>query len=190
MPTGQPLKTPDITENSILRKLEGGDPRSMGQVLLVAGEVEANPARLAELFEGAAGPDRLVKLRAVQVIEIVTQDHPEYLEPYKAALLDVLAKGTERQYRRTLISLFIRLKLDEMDRAKVEGILYDYLADKTVTVVISALDALVELAGDVPERQVALLPTVERLTRTGTPYVRFCARKAQAILLESLTRLD
>src|SRR5947208_15248486 len=110
------------TTNPTLKKLEGGDPRSQGQILLVAGEVEENPALLADLFEGAAHPDPLVKLRSVMAIERVTADHPEYLEPYKARLMNGLAGSDQRMYRRTLISLLSRLRLDDTERPKVKEV--------------------------------------------------------------------
>lgn len=176
--------------STILKKLEGGDPHSLFQVTAVAEEVEDNPALLADVFEGAASPDSLVKLRSMYVIEKVTQDHPEYLKPFKDRLLDGLATESHRLYRRNLTLLFPRLKLNEAERAKVTQILEQYLEDKTVTVVFSAMDALIELAGDDPERQVALLPVIERLARTGSSYTRFRARKALAKLQESLTSFD
>ena len=190
MPAGQIDTSPDVMENSILKKLAGGDPRSPFPVEAVAGEVEENPALLVEIFKGALGDDPLVKMRSVFVIDRVTLRHPEYLEPYKARLMEALARATHRQYRRYLIALFTRVKLDQAERTKVNELLESYLADKTVTVVISAMEVMVEIAGDNPDRQVALLPICERLERTGTPAIRVRARRALVKLRESLTSLD
>ena len=171
----------------ILKKLEGGDPRAMGQVYLVAEEFEANPALLDEIFKGAASPNPLVKMRSAQVINRVAAQRPDYLEPYNHRLIEVLSKGRERQYRRNLIMLLPRLKLTEPEKVKVSEILGGFLSDKNVTVVISAMEALVELAGDDPEKQVKLLPVVDELARTGSPAIRVRARRAQEKLFQSLT---
>ena len=171
----------------ILKKLEGGDPRSMGQVFLVVEEVEANPALLDEIFKGAASPNPLVKMRAAQVINRVASQRPDYLESYNNRFIEVLAQAGERQYRRNLIMLLPHLKLNEAEKVKISAILGGFLRDKTVTIVIAALEAMVELAGDDPEKQVKLLPIVDELARTGSPAIRVRARRAQEKLFQSLT---
>ncbi len=171
----------------ILKKLAGGDPRAMGQVYIVADEVEANPALLDEIFKGALSPDPLVKVRSAQVIYRVASERPDYLEPYNHRLIEVLNKGRERQYRRHLIMLLPRLKLSEAEKVKVSEILGGFLSDKNVTVVIAAMETLVELAGNDPEKQVKLLPVIDELARTGSPAIRVRARRAQEKLFQSLT---
>jgi hypothetical protein len=174
----------------ILKKLEGGDPRAMGLVYLVAEKVEANPDLLGELFKGAVSPDPLIKLRAAQVIGRVAWNHPGYLTPYHSRLIEVLTNAGPRQYRRNLIMLFPRLMLTEPEKEKVCETLGGFLGDKNVTVTIAAFEAMVELAGNDPVKQVKLLPMLDELARTGSPAVRVRARRAQEKLFKSLTAED
>lgn len=192
MTTAQKDKPGEVAESSILlRKLASGDPRSPFPVEEAAEAVEDNPALLAEIFRGAIGDDPLVKLRAVYVLDRVSQAHPAYLEPHKTRLIEALAKASHhRQYRRYLIALFTRVKLDEAEKARVNELLETFFDDKNVTVVISAMEAMVEIAGDDPDRQVALLPVCEQLERTGSPAIRMRARRALARLRESLSSFD
>lgn len=171
----------------ILKKLEGGDPQSSFPVVMVSEEVEADPALLAEIFKGAVSPDPLLKMRSAQVIGRVAYHHPDYLVPYNTRLIEVLSKAKERQYRRNLIMLFPRLHLTEPEKERVSEVLQTFMSDKNVTVVIAAFEAMVELAGDDPAKQVKLLPMLDELARTGSPAIRVRARKAQEKLYQSLT---
>jgi HEAT repeat protein len=171
----------------ILKKLAGGDPDATFPVVIVSEEVEANPALLDDIFKGTISPDPLVKMRSTQVIGRVAWHHPDYLIPYNARLIEVLSKAKERQYRRNLIRLFPRLHLTVPEKERANEILRSFLKDKNVTVIIAAFEAMIELAGDDPAKQVKLLPMLDEMTRTGSPAVRVRARKAQEKLFQSLT---
>jgi hypothetical protein len=171
----------------ILKKLEGGDPNATFPVLIVSEEVEANPALLDDIFKGAVSPDPLVKRRSAQVIGRVAWHHPDYLIPYNTRLIEVLSKAKERQYRRNLIMLFPRLHLTVAEKERTNEVLRGFLNDKNVTVIIAAFEAMIELAGDDPAKQVKLLPMLDEMARTGSPAVRSRARKAQEKLFQSLT---
>ncbi|MBN9386859.1 MAG: hypothetical protein J0I20_02310 [Chloroflexi bacterium] len=171
----------------ILKKLEGGDPNATFPVIMVSEEVEANPALLDDIFKGAVSPDSLVRMRSAQVIGRVAWQHPDYLIPYNTRLIEVLSRAKERQYRRNLIMLLPHLRLTAAEKERVSEVLRGFLEDKNVTVIIAAFEAMVELAGDDPARQVKLLPMLDELARTGSPAVRVRARRAQEKLFQSLT---
>lgn len=168
--------------SEILKKLH-----LVGQVNLVAEEVEDDPTLLAELFEAVVSPDPLVKKRAALVIGRVAGQRPDYLTPYTGRLIEALAVAGSREYRRHLIMLLPTLKLTELEKEQAGKLLDGFLTDKNVSVIIAAFEAMVELAGDDPEKQVRLLPMLDEMARTGSPAVRVRARRAQEKLYQSLT---
>ena len=56
----------------ILKKLAGGDRRSIGRSNEIVAEVLRHPSRLSHLFEGLANDDPLVRMRAADAIEKIS----------------------------------------------------------------------------------------------------------------------
>jgi hypothetical protein len=73
--------------HSILKKLAGGDRRSIGRSNEVAAEVLGRPALFRVLIKGLTSEDPIVSMRAADAIEKITVQRPELLRPTKIRCL-------------------------------------------------------------------------------------------------------
>ena len=85
----------------ILKKLSGGDRRSIGRVSEVVADVLDDPTLFEAVFCAMLGDDPVVRMRAADAIEKITARHPEYLQPYKTKLIQQVAKIEQQEVRCT-----------------------------------------------------------------------------------------
>jgi hypothetical protein len=168
----------------ILKKLNGGDRRSIGRVDEVVADVLADPTLFKELFEGMLNDDPLVRMRAADAVEKITVLYPEYLRPYKNQLIEQVAKIDQQEVRWHVAQMLPRLELSPAEQAQAVEILLGYLNDKSKIVKTFAMQALADLA----EREAKLRPQVSKLlaelAETGSPAMKSRGRK----LLDRLDR--
>lgn len=170
--------------HQILKKLSGGDRRSIGRSNEITAEVLARPALFRHVFDGLASEDPVVRMRAADAIEKITAQRPELLRPFKKRLL-AIAGGTDQQEVRWHAALMIpRLELTAKERAVAVDILFDYLRDRSSIVKTWAMQGLSELAGKDSSLRAIILPLIEELTEIGTPAMRARGRK----ILQHLNR--
>jgi hypothetical protein len=167
--------------HSILKKLFGGDRRSIGRSNEVVAGVLARPAqapRLLKILIGAlSSPDEVLRMRAADAIEKITVQHPELLRPFKRTLLSLTGNTTQKEVRWHLALLIPRLKLTPNERAVAVEILFDYLQDKSSIVKTFAIQSLADLAATDPKLKSQIKPLIEELTQIGTPAMRARGRK-------------
>jgi len=162
---------------SILRKLEGGDRRSIGRVSEVVGEALSNPALFDVLFEGMLNEDPILRMRCADAVEKIIAKHPEYLRPYKDRLIGEVAQINQQEVRWHVAQMFSRLELNGDDRKAVLKILLGYLRDESKIVKTFSMQALADLAeGDVSLRP-QVIDLLEELARTGSPAMKSRGRK-------------
>jgi hypothetical protein len=168
--------------NDVLKKLKGGDRRSIGRVSEVVAEVFNDPSLFEVVFHAMLSDDPIIRMRSADAVEKITTKHPEYLQPYKEKLIQQVAKIDQQEVRWHVAQMLPRLGLSEEERAVAVEILLDYLNDKSKIVKTFSMQALADFA----ERDASLRPKVvkllEQLTRTGSPAMRSRGRK----LLERL----
>jgi hypothetical protein len=170
--------------HDVLKKLAGGDRRSIGRVDEVIAEVLNDPSLFKVVFNGILSDDPIVRMRSADAVEKITAKHPEYLQPYKEKLIQQVARINQQEVRWHVAQMLPRLELSKEERAVIVEILLDYLNDKSKIVKTFSMQALADFA----ERDAGLRPQVikllEELTRTGSPAMRSRGRK----LLEKLNR--
>ncbi|MBK8121626.1 MAG: hypothetical protein IPK39_22600 [Sulfuritalea sp.] len=79
----------------MLRKLEGGDRRSLGRAPEVVAEVIDDP----DLLSGLLSEDAVVRMRAADAMEKASVRSPECLEPHKGFLIGQAAKSNQKEVR-------------------------------------------------------------------------------------------
>ena len=84
-----------MPRKNILALLTGGDRRSIGRSDQVAAMVSKDPKLFPNLIAGLWSEDPLVRMRAADVTEKVTREHPEWLQPHKNELLGLMAEAGE-----------------------------------------------------------------------------------------------
>ena len=170
--------------SGILKKLTGGDRRSIGRVDEVVAEVLNDPKLFDTVFKGLLLDDPVVRMRAADAIEKITVEHSEYLQPYKTILIQHVAKYEQQEVRWHLAQLFPRLDLTTEECKDVVAILKDYLSDESKIVKTFSMQALADLAAENPDLYNEVIALLEDCTRTGSPAMKSRAR----ILLKKMKR--
>jgi hypothetical protein len=170
--------------HDVLKKLAGGDRRSIGRVDEVVADVLNDPSLFEVVFNGMLSDDPIIRMRSADAVEKITAKHPEYLQPYKEKLMQQVARIDQQEVRWHAAQMFLRLELSKEEQAVIVEILLDYLNDKSKIVKTFSMQALADFA----ERDAGLRPQViqllEELTTTGSPAMKSRGRT----LLEKLNR--
>lgn len=82
----------------VLDKLKGGDLRSIGRVNQVITDILRDPSSFEAVFNSMLDDDSVVRMRSEDALE-TTQDHPEYLQPFKTKLIRLVAKSEQQEVR-------------------------------------------------------------------------------------------
>lgn len=163
--------------NDLLKKLAGGDRRSIGRSDEVVAEVLASPAQFPLIFEGLLNDDPLIRMRAADAVEKITARHPGYLQPYKNQLITQVARINQQEVRWHVAQMLPRLEWSEAERAQVVEILLAYLNDASSIVKTFAMQALADLAEQDDRLRPQVIPLLEELTQTGSPAMQSRGRK-------------
>ncbi len=168
--------------HALLKKLQGGDRRSIGRVEAVVDNVLATPSLFAELINGLFVVDPVVRMRTADAVEKITVDQPERLQLYKRKLIRLAGQTDQQEIRWHMAQILPRLTLKPDERKTIVDILYTYLNDKSKIVVTFALQALADLAVADKKLRPRVIRVLEELTETGSPAIKNRGRK----LLEKL----
>ena len=171
-----------MVTSSLLRKLEGGDRRSIGRADEVVAAVLRQPTLFGALCVGLSVEDPVVRARAADAVEKITVVHPEFLQPYKSNLIGPLAECDQKEVRWHVAQMLPRVRWDARDRQRVAQILGGYLRDSSSIVKTCAMQALAELTQQAPDLRPAVRRQLQQLTATGTPAMRARGRKLVAEL--------
>jgi hypothetical protein len=113
----------------ILKKLAGGDRRSIGRSNEVAAQVLARPALFRVLVNGLTSENPVVRMRAADALEKVTVHRPDLLRPHRKTLLEISGQTAQQEVRWHMAPLFSRMNLRTRERAVAVDILFEYLGD-------------------------------------------------------------
>ncbi len=171
--------------SEVLKKLEGGDLRSIGRSEEVVQDILENPAFFKEVFEGILHEDLRVRMRSADALEKVSRDHPEYLQPFKSRLIGQISKIEQQEVRWHTAQMFSYLDMNEVERDKVIEILFSYIdTDKSRIVKVSSMQTLADLAEKNEVIKPEILKRLKEITNRGSPAMVSRGRK----LIKKLTR--
>ena len=140
---------------------------------------------LGDLIAALKHEDAAVRMRAADVAEKISVQHPEWFQAYAGRLL-ALAETTEQQeIRWHMAQMFPRLKLAPPRRRRAVAALFKYLDDRSRIVQVSAITALVDLSLEEPALRRRVTPLVLRAARSEAPSVRARAKKLLARLSQA-----
>ena len=155
----------------ILKKLEGGDRRSIGQVAKVVDEVIEQPALFETVFKAMLVDDPIVRMRAADAVEKISATHPHYLQPYKDMLINQVANVNQQEVRWHVAQILPRLSLNRRERETVVEILFGYLQDKSKIVITFSLQALADFAEEDGSLRLRVVEVLEEMVQSGSPAV-------------------
>jgi len=161
----------------ILKRLRGGDRRSIGNSVEVAADVLANPRLFPDLFNGMLAEDPIVRMRAADAVEKVTVHNPILLNPLKAKLLKRIALIDQQEIRWHAAQLFSRVEWTRPERKRVVEILQNYLTDKSSIVRTCAMQALADIALKDSKLRSSIVKQLQQLTESGTPAMKARGKK-------------
>jgi HEAT repeat protein len=167
---------------TIVRKLRGGDRRSIGRSNEVAFQISANKKLFAEVFAELLHDDPIIRMRAADAVEKSSARNHQLLQPYKHQLLNRVAAIPQQEIRWHVAQIIPRLTLTRTERDHAVAILFDYLEDKSSIVRTFAMQALADLAQSDPRLRNRVKPVIEFFTSTGTPAMRARGRKLLKIM--------
>jgi len=168
----------------VLRKLEGGDRRSVGRSERVVADVLGNPDLFGVLVTGLSSENAILRMRAADAMEKISLMHPEYLWPHHDFLIEQAARSDQKEVRWHLAQMLPRLKLSATERLLVVNILLTYFADSSSIVKTCAMQALADLARQTPKLRPSIQAHLQELTAIGTPAMKARGRKLLAELKE------
>ena len=107
----------------VLQKLSGGDLRSIGRANEVVEDVLKDQKLFAVVFKGMLNEDPIIRMRSADVIEKVSSQHPEYLQPFKTQLINEISRIEQKEVRWHVAQMFSYLKIDSKERDRIVDIL-------------------------------------------------------------------
>lgn len=152
----------------LLEQKGGQQQKSRALVDLIA----ANPAAFPELMFGLWHVEGYVRERAADAIELIAQEHPRYLQPFKAELLGLMAEARPASVRWHLAQMVSRLTLNKKERLRAVGLLREYLEDRSSIVRAFAMESLVDLTRPDPALFAETVAMIRASTKTGPPAMR------------------
>lgn len=167
-----------------LQKLVGGNRRSIGRAEEVVRDLQMDPGLFDVIFKGMLNEDPVVRMRAADVVEKVSADHPEYLHPYKQLLLQKIVAIEQQEIRWHVAQLLPRLHATPEEQAQIIQVLLEYLKDPSRIVRVNTLQALADIA--LKERRLYL--TVKEILEVHAKDESPAVRSRCAKLLQSMDR--
>jgi len=141
--------------------LAGGDRRSVARSRIALAAVVASPGRVAELAALAGDPDWLVALRALDLLEKLAHQHPDWVLPHRRLFLGPLADAEQWEFRLQVVRALPLLRWTPRQHRRALEILLRDVEHPQKFVRAWALDSLATFA----LRDAALLPAAERCLR-------------------------
>ena len=154
----------------------------VGQARKVAELVLANPRKTDQLINCLWDEDPGVANRAADALERATYQRPQLAQPWKEALIGLLAEAEQNKLRWNLALLVPRLELTVADARRAAASLRGYLDDRGSIVKTAAMHGLTSLTKHDPELLPEVVDMLRILSRSGTPAMRARGR----ILLKQL----
>ncbi|UUV17842.1 hypothetical protein NRK67_11135 [Fusobacteria bacterium ZRK30] len=154
----------------ILKKLKGGDLRSIGKSDEVVREILDNPSLFREVFEGMLNNDPIIRMRSADVSEKVSARHPEYLQPFKYELINEISKIKQQEVQWHTAQMFSYIKIDRKERDKIIKILLSYIrmTDSNIVKVFS-MQTLADFAERDQQLKSQIIKLIEEMMEQGAP---------------------
>lgn len=163
----------------IIKKLAGGDFRSIGKSNEVVEQVLANPKIFDDVFSGFFESDSIVRMRTADAVEKITKQRPELLQKYKKTILEQVANIQQQEVQWHVAQIIPRLNLTKGEVTKTQTIFDRYLRTTNSNIVrVMSLQAMADLAMQGKIEKESVIRGIEEYSEmVNTPSVRARARK-------------
>ena len=141
-----------------------GKINSLGRADEVVASVLHDKPRLEELYLCLFQDDAWLRMRAIDSIEKVCREHPEWLEPYIDRLFDEFGDNQQPSIQWHIAQMIIQVKLSPAQEKRVILWLVDRLEDPNVDWIVAAnsMTSLAEFTNRRLFDQATLIQLLER----------------------------
>ena len=163
--------------------LSGGDRRSIADSNRARALVDADPSLVRELAALTDDEDWLVTQRALDLLEKLAHEHPDWVKPYKKVFIGPLARSDKWEIRLQIVRALPLFGWTPAQARHVERVLIENVSFPQTFVRAWALDSLATFA----ERRPRLLALVRRHLRA---FERSASKALQARARHIRSRLS
>lgn len=171
--------------DSLRQLLVGGDRRSLARSNEALALLRADPARVADLVSLARDSDWLVATRAVDLMEKLAHEHPEWIQPHRKLLIGPLAEHPSWEIRLQIARALPLLRWAPAEQRRVVAILLGYVNHPQKFVKAWSVDSLSRLAVGDASLRAAVETLIEGLENSGSPALLSRARQIRSRLRAS-----
>lgn len=170
--------------SAIIQKLLGGEGYPIGRISEVAEAVMQNPDLFREVFAGMFVNHADLSVRCADVIERVSAQQPELLDPFKLDLFKLAHETQDHALRWQVVLLLPRLWLVPEDYDAVFEVFDLYLQDENEVVRMYSMEALARLSRKEKVLRLRGLKVLEDLKEHPNIIMRLRAEKLYKNLRE------
>ena len=158
--------------SQILKKLKGGDLRSIGKSDKVVQEILDKPSLFRKVFEGMLSNDPIVRMRSADAIEKVSAKHPEYLQPFKSELINQISKIKQQEVQWHAAQMFSYIKINKTERDKIIKILLSYIKTTDSSIVkVFSMQTLADFAEKDEQINPQIIKLIKEMMEKGSPAI-------------------
>jgi hypothetical protein len=172
----------------ILRKLAGGDRRSIGCSNEVARAIGRAPDLFAVVVDGMSVDDPVIRMRAADAVEKASRTRPDLLQPHKRRFLKDVAAVEQQEVRWHVAQIVPRLQLASRERTWAVALLASFLNDASRIVQVNAMQALADIALQDHRLRGRVIARLESLVAEGSPAVTARGRRLLRLLRSNAAR--
>jgi hypothetical protein len=165
--------------------LVGGDRRSLARSRRAGALVRARPELVAELAALTVDEDWLVTQRALDLLEKISHEHPERIEPHKHVFIGPLADSDKWEVRLQIVRALPLFRWRAAQQSRVLEILCRDVRHPQTFVKAWALDSLATFAENDPALRPIVLRHLRSFERSGRKALAARARDVRARLRKS-----
>jgi hypothetical protein len=170
------------SSDSLRDFLLGGDRRSIARSGEVLKFVRSRPRRVADVAALALDEDPLVSQRALDLLEKLAHDHPEWIRPHKRLFIGPLADSDRWEVRLQIVRALPLFPWKPAERLRVLAILRRDVRHPQKFVKAWALDSLATLALKEPALRPVVLRALGSFDRSGSKSLVARARHVRKLL--------
>jgi len=163
---------------NLLSRLEGGDLRSIGKADEVVKQIGNDQKLFDEVFQGIFDKDSIIRMRAADAVEKVSQKYPHLLNKHKNEILKNLGNFEQREVKWHIALMVSYLKLTMIESKKVFSELSKWATDdKSKIVRVNSMQALADISMKNRDLKTKTIALVKKQMETGTPSLMSRGRK-------------
>lgn len=159
----------------------GGKVNTLGRAGEVLHIVLADQVRLDELYQCLFEDDAWLRMRAVDTLEKVCREHPDWLLPYVDRLLTDVAANSQPSIQWHLAEIFSEIELTPSQRVRAIEIMKHNIADVSVDWIVAA-NTMATLARFVNHGHVSKADLIRLLKIQQTHHSKAVVKRATKLL--------